>query len=69
VCALVPALSTPQTGHPLTSMPRYVLVIFPLFMWASTRLRTPLAYRVALAGSAVLLAVLSAVFARWAWVA
>jgi hypothetical protein len=63
-------LVTPVTGWPLQSLPRYLSVLFPLFIavgaWLAThpRARAPL-----LVLSAVVLAVLSAEFATWHYVA
>ena len=67
--AIVLNLLTPVVGWPLQSMPRYLSVLFPLFMWAGAwlaaheRARVPL-----LALSAVALALLSAEFATWHYV-
>jgi len=67
--AIMLNLLTPVAGWPLQSMPRYLSVLFPLFMWAGAwlaaheRARVPL-----LALSAVALALLSAEFATWHYV-
>ena len=63
-------LLTPVVGWPLQSIPRYLSVLFPLFMWAGAwlaahpRARVPL-----LVLSAAGLALLSAEFATWHYVA
>jgi hypothetical protein len=71
VAALVLPLSYPVGPQPLMSLPRFLAVLFPLFMWLGWwielggRLR-----RVAvLAPSAVGLAIVTAVFATWHWFA
>jgi hypothetical protein len=71
VVALVQAVSYPQIGsEPLLSLPRFVLVIFPVFMGWGARLgdRRRLSWAV-LGVSAALLAVFSGLWATWAWVA
>ena len=69
VVALAAAVSAPATFEPLMSMPRYVAVIFPLqiwlAMWAVDRGRLNQTLTV----SAALLALLTAEFAGWRWVA
>ncbi len=62
--ALAVPLSSPWPVHPLMSLPRFLAVLFPLFLWLGTRERAlrPLAV-VFVAG----LAVLSARFGVWAW--
>ncbi|MGI8557262.1 MAG: mannosyltransferase family protein, partial [Solirubrobacteraceae bacterium] len=68
--ALALPLSYPVVPQPLMSLPRFLLVLFPLYMWGGLalarheRLRVP-----ALGLSAVLLAVFCAQFATWHWVA
>jgi len=69
VAAVAVIASTTVPYEPLASFPRYLAVVFPCQVWLATRLRGPTARRVALALSAVLLAVFSAQFARGAWVA
>jgi hypothetical protein len=52
------------------SLPRFLLVLFPLAMWqASWLARHPRAQRPALVGSAALMACFVAQFATWHWVA
>lgn len=67
---LAQALSYPTLAEPLQSLPRYVLVIFPVFLgWGAWLGERPRAYRGAIAASALLLAGFSAMWATWAWVA
>lgn len=68
--ALVWSLSAPEQGHPLASIARLVLTIFPLFMWLGSYLegRRRLA-AVVLMVFAVGLVYCSARFATWRWVA
>ncbi len=68
VVMLALPLSYPVTPQPLQSIPRYVVVIFPLFMWAGwwvsrRRITTP-----AVAVLAVLLGLFTAEFATWRFV-
>jgi len=69
VAVLAVTLSAPAPFEPLASLPRYVVVLFPVFMWlalwTAERRRLP----IALALSGGLLAVLSLQFATWKWVA
>jgi hypothetical protein len=67
--ALLWALSAPEQGHPLASSARYVLTIFPLFMWAGSCLKDSRALAVVLGVLVVGLAYCSARFATWHWVA
>lgn len=67
--ALALPLSYPVGPRPLMSLPRYEVVLFPLFMWGAwwlcrRRLTTP-----ALATLAVLLGLFTAEFATWRFVA
>jgi hypothetical protein len=62
-------LSYPVSPQPLASLPRYEVVLFPLFMWgadwvARHRLAVP-----AVAAGAVLLGLFTAEFATWRFVA
>jgi hypothetical protein len=66
--ALVIPLFSPSTVHPLMSMPRFALTMFPLFIVIAILLRRRwLAIPVA-ALSAVLLFLLTMQFANWYWV-
>lgn len=70
IAALALPLSYPATAQPLMSLPRFLLVLFPLNIWFALwlaerpRLRTP-----ALTCSGLLLAFFLAQFATWHWVA
>jgi hypothetical protein len=69
LAALALPLSEPVAPQPLQSLPRYEVVLFPLFLWAAA-----LAHRrnwgaFAIALSAGLLGLLSAEFATWHFVA
>jgi hypothetical protein len=64
---LVVAISAPIPEFPLWSTPRFLAVLFPLFMWAGDALR-PRVYALALAVFAVGLAFVSAEFATWHFV-
>lgn len=68
--ALVLAFSYPVRAQPLMSLPRFVLVLFPLQMWLAVwaRERGGGVER-AVGVSAVLLGLLTAQFARWGFVA
>jgi hypothetical protein len=67
--ALVFAVSFPGNGLVLTSLPRLVAVIFPLFMWLGVACERRAGHRAALATSAVGLGLLSAMFASGFWIA
>lgn len=67
--ALLWALSAPEQGHPLASSARYVLTIFPLFMWGGSGLKDRRALTVVLGVFVVGLVYCSARFATWHWVA
>jgi hypothetical protein len=65
IAALALPLSFPVEPQPLMSLPRFLAVLFPLFMWLATRR----GQRVVLACFALLLAVFTARYATWHWVA
>jgi hypothetical protein len=71
VCALALPLSYPVDPQPLMSLPRFLAVLFPLFMWLGLWLAEggPLRRVAVLGPSAIGLAVVTAVFATWHWVA
>lgn len=70
VAALAIALSYPRDVVPLFSISRFVIVIFPLFVWLALELRNRPALRAAwLVLSLAGLAYYSARFATWQWVA
>src|SRR5215208_6999135 len=58
-------LSFPVAPQPLMSLPRFVAVLFPLFMWLATRR----GWRLLLAAFALLLALYTVRYATWHWVA
>lgn len=64
--ALAVPLSHPNDVQPLLSLPRFVLVLFPLHMWLAIYIPT---HPRALAASGVLLGLGSALFATWEFVA
>jgi hypothetical protein len=63
--ALMLPLSFPVGPQPLMSLPRFLGVLFPLFMWLAMRR----GFRVVLAAFALLLAAFSARYATWHWIA
>jgi len=70
VLALALPLSDPVRSEPLQSLPRFTLVLFPLGIWlASWLARRPRAQRPLLVLSTLALAVFTAEFATWHWVA
>jgi hypothetical protein len=70
LAALALPLSYPVRAQPLMSLPRFLVVLFPLSMWFAAWLAVrPRAQRPALAVSAALMAFFAAQFATWHWVA
>jgi hypothetical protein len=71
VAALAVPLSYPVGPQPLMSLPRFLAVLFPLFMWLGAWMAAGgRARRLAVIGpSAVGLAAVTAVFGTWHWVA
>lgn len=70
VAALALPLSYPASSEPLMSLPRFLVVLFPLYMWAALRLAgRPRAQVLALALSAAALVFFTAEFSTWHWVA
>jgi hypothetical protein len=70
IAALALPLSYPVTPQPLMSLPRFLAVLFPLQMWAGVWLANHRRARwVALGACAGGLALASAEFATWHWVA
>jgi hypothetical protein len=70
IAALALPLSYPVTAQPLMSLPRFLVVLFPLSMWFAAWLAAhPRARRPAVAGSGLLMAFFLAEFATWHWVA
>jgi hypothetical protein len=70
LAALALPLSYPVATQPLMSLPRFLLVLFPLVMWLALWLAPrPRAARAAVLASALLMALLAGEFATWHWVA
>jgi len=70
LAALALPLTYPVTPQPLMSIPRYLVVLFPLGIWLAIWLAEhPRAQRPALALSVVLTVLFVAQFATWHWVA
>jgi Mannosyltransferase (PIG-V) len=70
VAALAMPLSEPVAGQPLMSLPRFLLVLFPLSIAGGAWLADhPRARKPVLAASAALMVVFLAQFATWHWVA
>jgi hypothetical protein len=65
VAAVLFALSSPAYAEPLRALPRYLLVVFPLYMWLGDFAERRGATRALTIASAAALAVLSALFASW----
>jgi len=69
LAALALPLSYPVGTQPLMSLPRFLLVLFPLFIWLGDWLaRHPRARWPMLCGSAALMVLFGAQFATWHWV-
>lgn len=71
VAALALPLSTPVGPQPLMSTPRFLAVLFPLYLWAGLALarRSDRTVTIALTVSALLLCFFTARFATWHFVA
>jgi hypothetical protein len=70
IAALAVPLSDPVSSQPLMSLPRFLVVLFPLFMWAGVLLSEhACARRPTLLASGALMAFFAAQFATWHWVA
>jgi Mannosyltransferase (PIG-V) len=67
LCLLV-CVSSPVTGEPLTSLDRYVLVLFPLWMVAAKWLSERRLLRATVTVDAALLFVFALQFARWTFI-
>jgi hypothetical protein len=69
LAALAMPLSYPVAAQPLMSLPRFLLVLFPLNIWLAARLAAhPRGRVLVLVLSAVLLVFFTADFATWHWV-
>jgi Mannosyltransferase (PIG-V) len=69
VAALVLPLSFPVGPQPLMSLPRFLVVLFPLFMWLALVCRTPRRRRIAFVLLSAGLVAFTARYATWHWVA
>jgi hypothetical protein len=70
LAALALPLSYPASPEPLMSLPRYLVVLFPVSIWLASWLAArPRARLPVLGASAVLMAIFAAEFATWHWVA
>jgi hypothetical protein len=67
--ALVVTLSYPLDAQPLMSLPRYIVVLFPLQMWLARWSGERGGTERAVGVSAVLLGLFAAYFAHWGFVA
>jgi hypothetical protein len=67
--SLAMPLSYPAPDQPLASLPRYEVVLFPLFMWAALWLTRRRLSGPGIASMAVLLGLFTADFATWRFVA
>jgi hypothetical protein len=70
IAALALPLSYPVASQPLMSLPRFLVVLFPLSIWLGAWLAAhPRARAPVLAGSGLLMVFFVAQFATWHWVA
>jgi hypothetical protein len=70
IAALALPLSYPVASQPLMSLPRFLVVLFPLSIWLAAWLTAhPRARMPTLVGSGLLMAFFVAQFATWHWVA
>ena len=69
LAAMALTLSYPVAPQPLQSLPRYEMVLFPLFMWGAWWVRRRRLVTPAIATLAVLLGLFTAEFATWRFVA
>ena len=69
VAALALPLSFPVGPQPLMSLPRFLAVLFPLFVWLALVCRTPRRQVLVVAALTLGLGVFTARYATWHWVA
>jgi hypothetical protein len=69
VAALALPLSFPVGPQPLMSLPRFLAVLFPLFIWLALVCRTPRRQALVVVPLALGLVVFTARYASWHWVA
>jgi hypothetical protein len=67
--SLVLPLSFPVTPQPLMSLPRFVAVLFPVFMWLALVCEERRTTDLVVAGSAIGLGLFTAQYASWHWIA
>src|SRR5829696_1410299 len=67
--SLVLPLSFPVTPQPLMSLPRFVSVLFPVFMWLALVCEERRSTDVVVAASALGLGLFTAQYASWHWIA
>jgi Mannosyltransferase (PIG-V) len=66
--SLVLPLSFPVTPQPLMSLPRFVSVLFPVFMWLAAVCEERRATDLVVAASAIGLGLFTAQYASWHWI-
>jgi hypothetical protein len=66
--SLVLPLTFPVTPQPLMSLPRFVAVLFPIFMWLAVVCEERRLTDLVVAGSAVGLGLFTAQYASWHWI-
>jgi hypothetical protein len=66
--SLVLPLTFPVTPQPLMSLPRFVSVLFPIFMWLAVVSEERRVTDLVVAGSAVGLGLFTAQYASWHWI-
>src|SRR5215216_1832637 len=66
--SLVLPLTFPVTPQPLMSLPRFVAVLFPVFMWLAVVCEERRVTDLVVAGSAVGLGLFTAQYASWHWI-
>ena len=66
--SLILPLSFPVTPQPLMSLPRFVGVLFPIFMWLAIVCEERRATNLVAAASAIGLGLFTAQYASWHWI-